>query len=276
MAILYPYDLGDKMLYTTNSFTVNYPIEEADVVFVGIPFVSGSLSRPALYGPVMVRESIKLKEDYVDGKNIFEKLKICDIGDIEVVPGSFELTSERIKDTVQSIKQTNEKAFPIFIGGDHSITLPITEALKPKTIIQFDAHADLRSEYLGNKYMQQTWAFHASKFARIIQVGVNSLNREEYEYSKQSENVKNVSIGELKGMKFEGPVHLTIDIDVLDASYVETGLPEGKMKLDELFDALKNIDCDSMDIVEIADDKLPSKTGFIAADIIKTILAKKV
>lgn len=264
------------MLYTKNSFTVNYPIEEADLVFVGIPFASGSLSKPALYGPVMVRESLKLKEDYANGKNIFEKLKVCDIGDVEVVPGSFELTAERIGDTIQSIRQANKKAFPVFIGGDHSITLPIAEALEPKTIIQFDSHADLRAEYLGNKYMQQTWAYHASRFAKIIQVGVDSLNKEEDEYAKQTENIKIVSVDELKSMHFERPVHITVDIDVLDASYVETGLPEGKMKPEELLNAVKNIDCDSMDIVEIADDKLPSKTGFIAAEIIKTILSKKV
>ena len=141
------------MFHTSNSFvSYNYPLKEADVVFLGIPFASASISKPALYGPVMVRESLKVKEDFIDGINLFEKLKLCDLGDMEVVPGSYELTAERIKQTINDI-MSESKAFPIIIGGDHSITLAITEALKPKTIVQLDAHADLRKDYLGNKYM---------------------------------------------------------------------------------------------------------------------------
>ena len=77
-------------------------------------------------------------------------------------------------------------------------------------------------------------------------------------------------------MDLERPIHLTVDIDVFDPSYVETGLPEGRLKPEDVFAMLERIDCDSMDITEIADNSLPSKTGFLAADIIKLILSKKV
>jgi arginase family enzyme len=266
------------MFYTSNSFvSYNYPLKEVDVVFLGVPFASSSISKNSIYGPVMVREALKLTEDFIDGVNLFEKLKICDLGDLEVVPGSYELTAKRIKETLQDVLNENEKAFPIFIGGEHSITLPIVEVLKPRTIIQLDAHADLRKDYLENRYSHQAWAYHASKFSKIIQVGVQSTNKEELEVIEEKK-IECFSIDDfLKGeIKMEKPVHLTIDVDVFDPSYVETGLPEGSAKPEEIFAVLKKIDCDSLDIVEIADDRLPSKTGFLAAKLIKAVLAKRV
>lgn len=250
------------MFYTTNTFVpYNYALKEAEVVFLGVPFVSGSLSKPALYGPLIVRESIKLKEG-------FPEKKICDLGDLEVVPGSYKLTAERIKQTLEDARNENRNAFPVIIGGDHTITLAIAEALHPRTIVQLDAHADLRREYLGIEYMQQTWAYHASRIAKIIQVGVVAMNPEE----KLNENIRQMSAADFISHTppMEHPIHLTIDIDVLEN--METGLPEGRMKPEEVLKILEKIKPASVDIVEIADDKLPSRTGFVAADFIKKIL----
>ena len=67
------------MFYTSNTFvSYNYPLGEADVVFLGIPFASTSISKPAIFGPIMVREALKMTEDFVEGVNLFEKLKVCD------------------------------------------------------------------------------------------------------------------------------------------------------------------------------------------------------
>lgn len=267
------------MLYTSNSFvSYNYPLEEADIVFLGIPFASTSISRPSIFGPLMVRESMKLIEDFADNANLFEKMRICDPGDLEIVPGSYELTAKRIRETIQDIACTNKKAFIIFVGGEHSITLPITETLHPKTIVHLDAHADLRKDYLGNKYTHQTWAYHASKFAKLIQIGIQTLSRDEKEFIKNNKNIQAFGINEFmkKGIKLEKPVHLTIDMDVFDPSYVETGLPEGTAKPEEVLSVIKKIDCDSLDIVEIADDKLPSKSGFLAAKLIRQVIANRV
>lgn len=265
------------MLYASNTFvSYNYPLKEADVVFLGIPFASTSVSKPALYGPLMIRESLKLMEDFVNGNNIFGSLKVCDLGDIEVVPGSYELTAQRIRETVQDIREANRKAFLIFIGGEHLVTLPIAEALKPKTIVQLDAHADCRADYLGNKYMHQTWAHHASKFSDIVQIGVTSLSREEDEYLSRKKNITQLSA--LKFLKkppaMKKPVHLSIDIDVLEGA--ATGLPEGRLMLEQVLDIVAKVPCDSMDITEIADDRLPSVTGFRAAKLILHALANRI
>lgn len=264
------------MFYTSNTFVAyNYPLKEADVVFLGIPFAGTSTSKAAIYGPVMVRESLKLVEDYINNKNVFEILKVCDLGDMEVVPGSYELTDGRIKQTIEDIRNENKDAFMIFIGGEHLVTLSIAESLKPKTIIHLDAHSDSRSEYLGNKFMHQTWAHHAGKIARIIQLGVTTWNREEKENLKKN-NIEFYEIEDFieENIKMEHPVHLTIDIDVLQGT--ETGLPEGRMDMDTLLQIIDKVSCSSLDITEIADDKLPSRTGFMAAQIIKGVLAKKI
>ena len=262
------------MFHTSNTFVpFNYALREADAVFMGIPFASTSTSKPAIYGPVMVREALKLTEDFIGGKRIFEKVKMCDVGDLEVVPGSYELTAQRIRETIDDVRKENGKAFPIFIGGEHLITLPIVESLKPKTIIHLDAHADLRREYLGNDHMHQTWGYHASRIAKIIQVGVVSWSEEEKKVAKEK-GVVSLTADEFlkKTPTMKGPVHLTIDVDVLEGA--ATGLPEGRMTMDTMDKLLDKIKCDSFDICEIADDSLPSATGFKAAHIIMRMLGK--
>ncbi|MBI4014738.1 MAG: arginase family protein [Candidatus Aenigmarchaeota archaeon] len=262
------------MFHTSNTFVpFNYALREANAVFIGVPFASTSTSKPAIYGPVMVREALKLTEDYVGGKRIFEKIKLCDAGDVEIVPGSYELTAKRIRETIADMKAENTKAFPIFVGGEHLITLPIVETLKPKTIIHLDAHADLRREYLGNEYMHQTWGYHASKLAKIVQIGVVSWSEEEKKVAKEKGIVSLTADEFLKKTPVvKGPVHLTIDVDILEGA--ATGLPEGRMSMETLDKILDKIKCDSMDICEIADDTLPSATGFKAAHIIMRMLGK--
>jgi len=265
------------LFYTSKSFCIEYPLEEANVVFLGIPSSEGSISSTSNYGPLIVRESLKLLEDYVKKKNvnIFEKIKLCDVGDIEVVPGSYELTRKRIIETINDIRNVNKNALIIAVGGNHLITLPLAEALKPKTILQLDAHADLRKDYLGNKFMQQTWARHASKFTNIVQIGVRSWSREELEFAKN--NITSLEITDkLDSLKLETPIHLTIDIDVFDPSFIKTGLPEPNgLKPEEVFNLIERLPkIQSMDIVEISDNKLPSKTGFLAGKLILKILER--
>lgn len=264
------------MLYASNTFvSYNHPLEEADIVFLGVPFASTSVSAPAIYGPLMVRESLKLTEDYVNGKNLFAELKVCDLGDLEVVPGSYDLTAQRIRETIADIRSANRHAFLVFIGGEHLITLPVVESLRPKTIVQLDAHADCRRDYLGNAHMHQTWAYHASKLAQLVQLGVTTLNREEEEVRKEH-GIQHFSLEEFVKAKpsLAPPVHLSIDIDVLAGT--ATGLPEGRAQLHDVLSAIDAIECSSLDICEIADNALPSRTGFMAAHILMRALAKKV
>ena len=260
------------LLYVSNSFAYNYSIQEADVIFLGIPFSSTSISCSSIFGPVLTRESLKLAEGYeeVPGRDVFKSLKVCDIGDLDVVPGDYSLTAERINETIKEIREVNKKAFLVFIGGEHLITLPIAEALKPKTIVQLDAHMDLRKDYLGNDFSHTTWAYHAKKKLNcdLVQIGARSFCEQEKKTAEEFGVVNDI-----KNPK--EPIYLTVDMDVFDPRYVKTGLPVynglSPERVFEIIEKLKGKKLIGMDIVEIADNSLPSNTGFLAAEIIRKV-----
>lgn len=266
----------ENLLYVNRSFTYSYPIEEADVIFLGIPFSSTSLSSESKYSPTILRESMKLIEGYSKkfDLNIFKSIKFCDLGDLEVVQGNYLKTAERIKETIKEIRFRNSKALLIFIGGEHLVTLPIIEALKPKSVISFDAHCDARKEYLGEQFTHATWAYHASKIAKIYYYGVRSFSEDE-EKSFDFEALK-------ENMEIEDPIYITIDIDVFDPCYIDTGFPtfgeNGRGVFPKDFfkiigNIVKSQKLVAFDVVEISDNKIPSKTGILASEIIKEILS---
>jgi agmatinase len=260
------------MLYLRRTFDYEHPLKESDVVLIGIPWDFSQTGYPTRYGPLFIREALKNVVGYdPDSKiNPFDKYKFCDLGDIDVVPGNWNLTQERIKDTVKSVFEINSKVFPVFLGGDHLVTLGILNSLKPRklTVVDFDAHMDLMKEFLGEKHSHFTWAFHASKFYEIVQIGVRSFTKEEEEISEKLK-IKNYV------KKIKNPVYLTIDLDVLQTKDVGTPEPDG-MRFEELTKFLKQV-CRNkligMDIVESAATKINSESSIFAANLIKKILS---
>ncbi|HIE33694.1 MAG TPA: hypothetical protein EYP86_00960 [Candidatus Altiarchaeales archaeon] len=258
------------MIYVRNSFLrYNYKVDEADVCFIGIPFDSTTINSGGKYGSVAVREALKNIEGYdpVLGTDVFEELKISDLGDIEVVHGSYELTAERIRDTISHILEKNPDVFIISVGGEHLVTLPVIETLVPENVVVFDAHADMRKDYLGVKYSHATWAYHASKKFNMIHRGVRGFSKEERD-----------SIHEIDA-SIRGKSYLTVDIDVFDPSIApETGLQEvGGWKFDDFCKNLADIEnMISADIVEVAPMSFNSVTANLAANVIKKILCRLV
>jgi len=258
------------MIYLKNSFLEDIcPVEEADVCLLGIPFDSTSISHGSRFGPVAIREALKDMEGYDSetGVNPFEKLRIADLGDIEVVPGSYKLTAERITDTIKWVMEQNPEAFVLSLGGEHLVSLPVIETLKPETVVQFDAHADLRDDFIGKKYSHADWAHYIARDFNLVQRGVRS-------WSKDEEKV----MEGLKGNKISGSTYLTVDIDVFDPAIApETGLPEQSgWSFDEFcknLDSLKNKNLIGADVVELAPSGFNSPTAFLAANVIKKILS---
>lgn len=255
-------------MYLRNSFlSHNYGVGEADVCVIGIPFDSSSLGLGSRYGPVAVREALKLIEGYhpESGFDVFERLKICDLGDIEVVPGSYKLTAERIRETIGEVKELNPKIFFLFLGGEHLISLPVIESLKPETVVQFDAHADLRGDYLGNRFSHATWASHVVGGFNLVQRGVRSFSMEEKKLMEV-----------IRRNKVFGETYLTVDMDVFDPSIApETGLLEPDGWSYSVFkDNLKGIrgNLVGADVVEISPQGFNSQTAMLAANVVKEIL----
>jgi agmatinase len=173
------------MLYTKKTFDYEYGLSEASVALLGIPWDSTETGKSVRYGPLFIREALRNIPGYdpVTGTNPFQEHKFCDLGDLEVVPGDWALTKERIQDTIREMFATNERVFPVFLGGDHLITLGILESLPHEkiTVVHFDAHRDLLEDWMGNPHAHITWASHIVKNPRfeLVQVGVRSWSKEE-------------------------------------------------------------------------------------------------
>ncbi len=268
------------MLYTKKTFDYEYDVKEADVALLGIPWDCTETGHPVRYGPLFIREAIKKTPgwDSASKTNIFEKLRFTDLGDVDIVHSNWKLTKERIQDTVEFMFKESPKIFPVFLGGDHLITLGILEGLtrilnKKITVIDFDAHMDMAKDWMGEPYNHLTWAFHALKNhdIELIQTGCRSWTKEE---ENVSEKIKN------RIEKSENPVYITVDLDVLDPVHApEVGTPEPQgLSSEKLFSLLKK-SCENrvigLDIVECASDRLNTQTAALAANIIKKVLLWK-
>ncbi len=266
------------MLYLRKTFSYEYSPEEADVILLGIPFDSTETGSPVRFGPVFLREAIKNMPGYdpENGISIFEKLKFCDVGDVEIVPGNWKLTSHAIRDSIKYLMEINNKAIKVFLGGEHLISLAILEGLlefhKKITVIHFDAHKDLMPEWMGEKFSHITWAYHIMKKSGIelVQIGCRSWNKEEEKILTKQ-----------KIPKTKNPVYITVDLDVFDPVYApEVGTPEPQgITPKDFLQTLKKIPMKNLigfDIVECASQCVNTKTALLGAWVFKKILVTRV
>jgi agmatinase len=168
---------------------------------------------------------------------------------------------------------------PVMLGGEHSITLGAVQAVIEKypklTVLQFDAHADLRDSYQGSPYNHACVARRISEICPLTQVGIRSMSKEEGEFLPQSK-VKSYSADFLLDKKnwaetvckdLRGDVFITIDLDVFDPSIMPaTGTPEpGGLYWKDILHLLKLVSAScnirGFDVVELA--PLP---GIVAPD----------
>ncbi len=211
--------------------------EESKAVLFGAPFDGTTSFKPgARFAPSSMREDswgLESYSPYLD-KDL-EDLKLFDYGDLELPFGDKKNALRMIQEHVQEIIDVNK--IPIMIGGEHLVSLAPVKALSKKyddlQIIHFDAHTDLREEYLGESLS------HATVLRRIYdQVGIGKINqfcirsglKEEFEWAKKYTHLEKFTYNTLescvKRIKNK-PVYITIDLDVLDpAVFPGTGTPE--------------------------------------------------
>ena len=229
---------------------------EAETVIFGAPFDSTTSYRPGTrFGSKAVRsESYGIETYSPYQKKDLCDYKIFDAGDPELCIGSSELALEQIENITAEILADGKR--PLMIGGEHLVTLGAVRAVKKKYdelyIIQFDAHADLRDEYLSVKnshacVIRRCWELVGDK--HIYQHGIRSGERTEFEFASEHTfmtpltpldmNAIDKMAAELEGRN----VYLTIDLDVLDPSeFPGTGTPEaGGAHYTELLAALMKL-----------------------------------
>lgn len=264
--------------------------DKAEVILVGAPMDFTSSFRPGTrFGPQKIREvSIGIEEYSVYVDKSLDDVDFFDCGDLDLPIGNVEKSLEMISASAKEIVRDGK--FPVFIGGEHLISVPVIKELYGKygnelVVIQFDAHVDLREEYLGCKNS------HASAIRRLLdflpgkniyQFGIRSGTREEFEYARNNTNLYKFDVLEpLKKILPEiggRPVYFTLDIDVADPAYINgTGTPEpGGINSRELLAAVnvfREMNLVGFDLVEVSPVYDTSdRTAIFASKIIRDII----
>ncbi len=228
--------------------------EESKIVIFGAPFDSTTSFRPGTrFASSAIRNEsfgIETYSPYCD-KDLLDT-KIFDGGDLELCFGNSRQALDDISAFTSDI--LNDGKIPFMIGGEHLVTLGAVEAVFKKypdlNIIHFDAHTDLRDDYLGEKLSHASVIRRCHDLlgdGRIFQFGIRSGDRTEFEWSKQGHTFMNKFdfrglekvIEELDGK----PVYFTLDLDVLDPScFCGTGTPEaGGVTFRELLSAVTKV-----------------------------------
>ncbi len=230
---------------------------ESKIVIFGAPFDSTTSFRPGtrFASAVMRNESFGIETYSPYQDKDLEDYNIFDAGDLELSFGNSESALKDIENMTTEILKDGK--IPFMIGGEHSVTLGSVRAVAEKYpdlhIIQFDAHTDLRDDYLGQKYshasvIRRCWDIVGD--GKIFQFGIRSGERSEWEFAKKHLNTTKFNFGnnfdELDKAieKLEGkPVYFTLDLDVLDPSeFPGTGTPEaGGVTFTELHKAIEKI-----------------------------------
>lgn len=257
--------------------------DQSEIVMVGLPFDGTCSYRPgSRFAPERLRLASWGLEDY---SPVFDRhlddVKFFDAGELEFPLGNTMASLGLIEDNVRQIYSDGKKF--LGIGGEHLVTYPSVKACIEKypdlKIVHFDAHTDLREDYLGEKFSHASVMRRIGEltgFQNIRQVGIRSGLKEEFDIMKEYGTLIH-SYSELDVFK-DQKIFLTIDIDVLDPSVMPgTGTPEaGGMSYKELngwIQYLKDFDIVGADVVELAPDYDKSEVSTaITAKVIRDVL----
>lgn len=257
--------------------------EDSKVVLLGLPYDCTCSNRAGTrFGPQAARlESIGIEvySAYFDLE--MEDVSFYDAGDLEYPFGNAKKALDITKENVDIIYKDNKKL--LGVGGEHLITLASVQSVVEKydniAVIQFDAHTDLRKQYLGEELTHSGVMYKIGKligFENIAQIGIRSGEKEEFELMKKYSTFKTKK-EELDKFKDKN-IFLTIDLDVLDPSLMSgVGTPEaGGFTYKELMDwllYLKDFNIIGADIMELAPDIDPTKTSTATcAKLIREVL----
>lgn len=272
---------------------------EPKYAILGVPYDGTSTFRPgSRFAPNVIREASVNIETYSLRAGLdASKLAIKDVGNLNVAQDVCE-TLRRLSVVLE--EQLSKGLKTVIFGGEHTLTLGAVEAVSKRgefTVICFDAHMDLRDEYLGSKINHATVMRRISEklgVGRIIEIGVRAFSEEEVNYAKKSglKFLTSLDVARRfdrvleeveKWSRNAGRVYVTIDLDVLDPSQapgVANPEPEG-LTMTQLLDiiwAICNTEIVAADIVELTppyDDGITAiQAAKIAAEILCFIEAK--
>ncbi|MBY0448998.1 MAG: agmatinase [Cyanobacteria bacterium] len=239
---------------------------QADWVMVGLPYDGTCSYRPgSRFAPELIRQASWGLESYSARQDKdFASVSFFDAGDLELPFGNRDASLALIQKAAKETLAANKRW--LGIGGEHLVTFPVIQAYIEKypdlAIVHFDAHGDMREDYLGERLSHATVLRRIAELTgpeRILQIGIRSAPADEFAWMRAHETlVTDAADWQRKKHRVEGrPVFITVDLDVLDPSVLPgTGTPEpGGLGFSELinwFDLLKPLNRVGMDVVELA------------------------
>lgn len=234
-----------RLLYLNSSSRsfAGFNNQKSPFVIVGIPMDITSSFRPgSRFAPAAVRDAATNIEFYSLRTGVdMGEIGFNDVGDIALHPSDVEENVKRIKDVINLFSEQGK--IPISIGGEHTITVGTVRGANADCVISFDAHLDLRDDYLGYKYDHACVMRRLNESGiKIMEIGNRAVSKEELEYAKKSgipfitsNLVQTLGTREVarKILNFTSEckrIYITYDMDSIDPAYapgVATPEPEG-------------------------------------------------
>lgn len=241
---------------------------DAKLVLTGIPMdLTSSFRAGSRQGPQAVRSASEGLEEFSPYLNLdLADCPFYDGGDLLLPFGNLEECFERIEQLSNQLLQDDK--LPVFLGGEHLITLPVVKSMlgfyPELVVLHFDAHADLRNDYLGEIYSHATVMRRVCNLigpGNVYQFGIRSGTKDEFAYGKSNTNFYPFQVlprlkSTLPFLKGH-PLYVTVDIDIVDPSYAPgTGTPEPggilPQELFRIFELLQGFHVVGCDFVELA------------------------
>jgi agmatinase len=267
---------------------VVYSYSESGIIIVPVPYDETSTwMKGADKGPDAILDASVNLEFYDVETSSEAHLK----GINTIAPILEKETPEKlVKDVYDRIFSIlSDKKFPVIIGGNHTVSIgaikAFSEYFENLTILQLDAHADLRQVYEGSVFNHACAMARAREFAPVVQVGIRSMSAEELPFVERDRIFFSHELYYDKSLyhraldKLTGNVYITIDLDVFDPSIMpSTGTPEpGGPPYFELLhfmrDVIKSRNVVGFDVVELCPSETNKSPDFIAAKIIYQLLS---
>jgi len=268
----------------------NATLENAKVMLVTVPYDGTSTwGKGADKGPELfldASENMELYDIETDSEPYLNGVYMA--GEVSE-NNSPEAMTEAVYQKTKELLQHEDKLFTLF-GGEHSVSIGSIRAVGEKyeklTVLQLDAHTDLRPEYHGSTSNHACAVFEANQKHKLVQVGIRSMDAEEKQYLPKGrvffahEIAKNPA-GWIDDVleKVSGNVYITIDLDAFDPAIApSTGTPEpGGLQwyptLKLLRKVFKKCNVVAFDIVELMDSAQAKPTAFLAAKLYYKMLA---
>lgn len=243
----------------------------------GVPYDGTASFRPgARFGPDAIRTASDGLETYSPrlDRDLGE-IRFSDLGDIDVGFGASLPAILAARDKAEEILALGTR--PFMLGGEHSLTAGPVEACLKKhsnlTVLQIDAHADLRQEYLDDPHSHACVMNRCLELgANLAQFGIRSGTKEEFARMRDGKTFDEEESLSVVLSRIKTPVYLTLDIDVFDPSVVPgTGTPEpggiSWRDFEAIIDALtkSSVDVVGLDVMELAPQLDPSGVSSVVA-----------